>query len=101
MSTKHTPGPWRVNAGNETEIMAARFNVARAHCGGAYGIKLPEAESNARLIAAAPDLLACAELLDGLCAWLLHCHGPDSPEGKEAQFRLTAARAAIEKATGQ
>ena len=50
---------WRLNAGNETEVMDARGrNVARAHCGGAYGVKLDEAEANARLIAAAPDMLA-------------------------------------------
>ena len=50
---------WRLNAGNETEVMDARGrNVARAHCGGSYGVKLDEAEAHARLIAAAPDMLA-------------------------------------------
>ena len=53
---------WRLNAGNETEVMDARGrNVARAHCGGAYGVKLDEAEAHARLIAAAPDMLAAME----------------------------------------
>ena len=53
---------WRLNAGNETEVMDARGrNVARAHCGGSYGVKLDEAEAHARLIAAAPDLLAALE----------------------------------------
>lgn len=50
---------WRLNAGNETEVMDARGrNVARAHCGGSYGVKLDEAEAHARLIAAAPDMFA-------------------------------------------
>jgi len=53
---------WRLNAGNETEVMDARGrNVARAHCGGSYGVKLEEAEAHARLIAAAPDMLAVLE----------------------------------------
>ena len=37
-----------------------------------------------------------ADLLEGLCAWLLHRFGPDSPEGHEAAFRQPVARAAIE-----
>ena len=41
-----------------------------------------------------------AALLESLCAWLLHRFGPDTPEGREAQFRLAKARAAIAKATG-
>jgi hypothetical protein len=50
---------WRLNAGNETEVMDGRGrNVARAHYGGPYGFNLDEAEANARLIAAAPDMLA-------------------------------------------
>jgi hypothetical protein len=40
-------------------VMDARGrNVARAHCGGTYGVNLDEAEAHARLIAAAPDMLA-------------------------------------------
>lgn len=53
----HTPGPWRLNAGNEIEIMDTSRAVARAVCGGLSGIRLREAEANARIIAAAPDLL--------------------------------------------
>lgn len=34
-------------------------------------------------------------LLESLCTWLLHRFGPESPEGKEASFRLTKARAAL------
>ena len=93
---------WRLNAGNETEVMDARGrNVARAHCGGAYGVKLDEAEAHARLIAAAPDMLAALEavlpdLWDGIElateqsvneAWLA-----------DALHRLDVARAAVNKA---
>lgn len=57
MSGHHTS--WRLNAGDETSVMDSRNRkILRAECGGASGIKLAEAEANARLIAAAPDLLA-------------------------------------------
>ena len=93
---------WRLNAGNETEVMDARGrNVARAHCGGTYGVNLDEAEAHARLIAAAPDMLAALEavlpdLWDGIElateqsvneAWLA-----------DALHRLDVARAAVNKA---
>jgi hypothetical protein len=59
---------WRLNAGNETEVMDARGrNVARAHCGGTYGVNLDEAEAHARLIAAAPDMLAALEAVLPAC----------------------------------
>jgi hypothetical protein len=96
---------WRLNAGNETEVMDARGrNVARAHCGGSYGVKLDEAEAHARLIAAAPDLLAALVTvipdlegnIDG------GVDGGASREWlEEATSRLNAAREAIAKAKGK
>ena len=63
METKHTPGPWRVFKGASTE----------GECGDLTGISFEvwykrsnqreEAEANAKLISAAPDLLeACMNL---------------------------------------
>ena len=66
MMKPYTSGEWRLNAGNETEIMADKRNVARAHCGGMSGVGLIEAQANARLIAAAPDLLAALEALEAV-----------------------------------
>lgn len=86
MNAKHTPGPW--NYGQESidpewwivtikgGLIVANVN-ARAH-----------QEANARLIAAAPDLLRVAELL---VSWL------DEDEG--AHKLCDTARAAIAKAT--
>lgn len=54
-----------------------------------------------RLIAAAPSLVEAVKLLESLCAWLLNAFGPDSPAGKEAQFRLEAARTALRLALGE
>lgn len=68
-----TPLPWSLNLGNETELMAGKFNVARAHCGGMTGIRLKDAEANAAYIAHAancfPELVeALRNVLDGLGA---------------------------------
>lgn len=90
---KHTPRPWRI--GPLQEIIAAipkndpegGFAIAEVY--GDFGIdpsRDPEAHANARLIAAAPDLLAaCKEVLR--CACL-----PDS--------WAEPVRAAIAKAEG-
>ena len=95
---------WRLNAGNETEVMDARGrNVARAHCGGPYGVKLDEAEAHARLIAAAPDMLAALEavlpdLWDGI--ELATEQGVNEAWLADALHRLDVARAVVNKAKG-
>lgn len=43
------------------------------------------------------ELEGAVELLESLCAWLLHRFGPGSPEGKEAEFRLARALAALKE----
>lgn len=95
MSTKHTPGPWSVvNEHDEVTVIAGehishgfkvRYEIARdvgGHRGDEY--------ANARLIAAAPDLLEAIQALlrKVECGTALHCDLCD------------AARAAIAKATG-
>ena len=97
---KHTQGPWRLNAGNETEIMSARRNVARAHCGAMTGIRVDEAEANARLIAAAPDLLAaCEEILSETTN---NISGISRDDALSAISNISFyARAAIAKAKGE
>ena len=90
MSTQHTPGPWKFyddsNDGktNRIEIVAIGKTVARI-----YHSVPAEDLPNARLIAAAPDLLEA--LKDALC--VLECCGKDYPAASKAQ-------AAIAKATG-
>lgn len=68
---KHTPGPWRwyddtdeAGKNNRHEIVAVGKTVARI-----YATKGAEAEdaANARLIAAAPDLLVTLELIRQRC----------------------------------
>ena len=88
MSTQHTPGPWSYLAGDG---LAWRPSVQRATEGGfvVVGLSRNREEADAKLIAAAPELLEA--LKDALCA--LDCCGKDYPAASKA-------RAAIAKATG-
>lgn len=86
MSAQHTPGPWTRN--RHDDIHDANGDLVCGACG-------PEAadqEANARLIAAAPDLLAA------LSAAFIH-ERPSSPATKPAWWDLAAA--AIAKAEGR
>ena len=60
--SKHTPGPWRVEAAGEKVIEADTTDVI-AQPGHNFSIINPSQtlQANARLIAAAPDLLAALE----------------------------------------
>ena len=84
--TEHTPGPWRVNPLVYMRVNAANSNVARISR--EHGDI--EGEANARLIAAAPDLLAACEV--ALDAMLAHDFGTLS--------LCPQLRAAIAKARG-
>lgn len=96
---KHTLGPWKVyRSPDGSTIIGIGVNRPDDPDHGA-GITDPrfglwgsgtEREANARLIAAAPDLLAA---LKTLCAAYEACNGEDHPAYKQA-------RAAIAKAEG-
>ena len=100
--SKHTPGPWKVS--HETDISGIENDPANG-CVGAVDVAhvylrtVPgRTEANARLIAAAP------ELLEALSAFLrapsVGSNGPGSSTIVVQDFNLRAARAAIAKATG-
>ena len=62
MNTSFTPGPWTLGKGKVTIREASKPGregfVARCHMPGEYRVRSEEeAEANARLIAASPDLL--------------------------------------------
>ena len=122
---KHTPGPWQwvIRGGNEVTLVhpghgwltvmdfvrrgmqGGTFRLAtwkgdeRENMGGimrpAHEIKAAE-HPDARLIAAAPDLLAACQ------AMLAHGCGGDYPLGRVAAWEeaVSLAEAAIAKATG-
>lgn len=100
MSTKHTPGPWSVEARNypigDTGDYDGCWQILSANA------KRPiveiweegdEPDANALLIAAAPELLEALKLCYEYCR-LYHSEVEQNNVGK-------AARAAIAKATGE
>jgi hypothetical protein len=94
MKLKHTPGPWFARPA----IRSGEFNVTAQSGGFAPLAKVKgdkrgtsaDALHNARLMAAAPDLLAA------LLAMLEHC--PDLEKTGEIVAAVKLARAAIERA---
>ena len=94
MKATHTPGPWKaVDAFVENN--PNRWMVARGGWGGPNIADCgPGAEADARLIAAAPELLAT---LRELVEWVTDNRGGDLPITDPA---IKQARAAITKATG-
>ena len=60
---KHTPGPWSVTWCNDGWCVEARpCGICETHIYGDAGSpSMPEREANARLIAAAPELLEAAK----------------------------------------
>ncbi|HDS1569315.1 hypothetical protein [Stenotrophomonas maltophilia] len=99
MSSKHTPGPWETDRNNVHTGQIATIH----HCLNNDWVEVwspnwpadeAEQEANARLIAAAPELLYVAELVDDVSDRI--DHDPDSAFGQ----LVAAARAAIAKATG-
>ena len=106
----HTPGPWRVKQtgftyfrdltilgedwhGEETPIAAALVRNA-LHPYGRADKARAEIEANARLIAAAPELISALEAVLPDLEHYVATHGPGPDK------RLALARAAIEKAKG-
>ena len=92
---KHTPGPWVADAPCPASIWAGDFQVATCKTANGDGVGMDAtpwdvATANARLIAAAPDLL---EALEAVIA-----NGADSAPGLGAYLN---ARAAIAKAKGE
>ena len=100
MTDKHTPGPWvrdpygTVRGPNGREVLTTGFALTLANSS-----KDSDAIANARLMVAAPDLLAAVK---SLMKWARQV--PDEVidgEGTRGEFRddMDAARAAIAKAT--
>ena len=62
MNTKHTPGPWTVREHNYGDVRGCHgvFAAGVTHplVISVYGDSIENSDANARLIAAAPDLLA-------------------------------------------
>lgn len=91
MSALHTPGPWEVtylDDSGQRQVGAQHLEICTCWHHSVESIER-QMEANARLIAAAPDLLAA--LID----WTAAC------DQNEEDAAFAAARAAIAKAFGE
>jgi hypothetical protein len=97
----HTPGPWKIPTpwNGFSEIRGGKGELVFGLAAGSVDEKQPDevCEANARLIAAAPDLLSIVERFVALPGGSWH---PERHAGEEAELRI-AARAAIAKAKGR
>jgi len=87
--SKHTPGPWKFE--DEYVRTASGELIADPYCRPTAETRPGEMESNAVLIAAAPELLAALQ------GYLIATSGNGDPVAAVAE---EAARAALAKATG-
>jgi hypothetical protein len=91
MSADHTPGPWVVD---RSRNIVAHSPVGAVFLADVYsgGPGIATANANARLIAAAPDLLAALESLTDVAEHDGECL---------SEGHITTARAAIARAKGE
>lgn len=90
--TKHTQGPW--------EVSFSQINAGKHECIVQFGFNIrenPKAYANARLIAAAPELLEALEL----CLEAIQPHYDSDDDGSMEAAASNAALAAINKAKGE
>lgn len=117
MTNKHTPGPWKFDpeddsiVGSNEELSIATIDNFDA--GGKNGFHFgPISSANARLIAAAPELLEAQtmgasfntpDFLDWIADRLVNVHGesPNVDYVLSLRDRAKLGRAAIAKATGE
>lgn len=93
----HTPGPWHVG-GIGKAVVFALDGYAVCNANVYHGRRAADTEHNARLIAAAPDLLALVQ--DALTGWEAELVGVPNGQWPAQEARVARARAAIAKATG-
>lgn len=100
MTSKHTPGPWAVGGPHGLLVNSPAGTIV-VHPGGSAGAGREELCANARLIAAAPDLLEVASrLLSWADSYARMIETSGRPADGPAQDCLDA-RAIIAQAKGE
>lgn len=101
MTTKHTPGPWHVFGAQSVLVALDKDRIV--NCRGFHSpspVTIAESQANARLIAAAPAMLAALELAKAVMAERL-AEWPESEWADTIYLEpWKAACAAIAKAKG-
>jgi len=102
--SKHTPGPWSFWSGYnhvdkiEAQVTAEDGDIVIA----SYNHMIAEGENNARLIAAAPDLLGSLEDCVSELELYANTHHPKGADGaRDHMVKIMLARSAIAKARGE
>ena len=90
MTTKHTPGPWTHHPEDNIILDASGRRLIEWQAR-SVSVSVEERDANARLIAAAPELLEALEVVLHLCTVI---GAPDGPA-------LDMARDALAKARGE
>lgn len=104
---KHTPGPWRISRTSGMEIFINQDYDQPNRVPGYFAevrrftSDHEQVDANARLIAAAPELLEALEQLVSDYERGIHVEFGGSPWLKEKLEELDYARAAIAKALGE
>lgn len=95
----HTPAPWQFETPSTVLIPVYNDKAGAEPIRLMLQTKAGEAKANARLIAAAPELLEALTSLFEQCA-MIHKYGGSADNTREADTAIAAARAAIQKARG-
>jgi hypothetical protein len=95
--SNYTPGPWEF----DKSALTGRIDIRKNHANGdsrilGYVWSDQNGESNARLIASAPDLLSALHLLLDK----LHAHAPELITNIHTENAIVKAEMAIAKAEG-
>ena len=103
MNTQHTPGPWRYARGNGSPTTGEHM-IAGATPG--YLAEVRDVGSgsvvaNARLIAAAPELLAALKNAVRILTFAINNHQLSGQNKLDVAGHISAMRAAIAKAKGE
>ena len=92
---KHTPGPWSIETEDE---YCGQIDAANGEIVGVF-VEDPN-EHDARLIAAAPELLDALKYATDALSGGLWDYGPGQDEHEKCNEVLESCRAVIAKATG-
>lgn len=99
---QHTPGPWRAFCNADGSFVVEDDNriaiISRGHAW--PDSRLAEAKANARLIAAAPELLVALQMSVPALEWCQK-QWANSPQQGDGVNVLSVVRAAIAKAEGR
>lgn len=102
MSAKHTAGPWRAAKGGGGTMSILRVQGDELVAYIPHGWPKAQREANARLIAAAPDLLAALIDLRDDCVEYCRINNLSNDDGKPgSNHAMRRAAEAIAKAEGE